>query len=218
MERHRAREKIRQNERGDMGVGVLIVFISMILVAAVVATVLITTAFEVQQQTECTGNIAIIDVSTGFKVININADRYNPADDWNGRRNIIEILEIKVALFAGSSNINISDVIIDVVSNPVDTTFTFVDTDQTSEYNESATANQFTVEPIRDLSPFNESTTYSMMTPGDLAIFYIDANASGLALRTMHPFLIKILPKHGVSTDISLITPPVYGNRIMSLT
>ena len=201
-----------------MGVGVLIVFISMILVAAVVATVLITTAFEVQEQTERTGNIAIIDVSTGFKLININGDRYNPADDWNGRRSIIEILEIKVALFAGSSNINISDVIIDVVSNPVDVTLTYVDTDQTSEYNETATATQFTVEPVRDMSPYNESKTYSMMTPGDIAIFYIDANASGLGLRTMHPYLIKILPKHGVSTDISLITPPVYGNRIVSLT
>ena len=127
MERRRAREIIRRNERAEMGVSVLIVFISMILVAAVVATVLITTAFEVQQQTEHTGNIALIDVSTGFKVININGDRYNPVDDWNGRRNQIEILEIKVALYAGSSDINVSDVIIDIVSNPVVVTLSFLD-------------------------------------------------------------------------------------------
>ena len=201
-----------------MGVSVLIVFISMILVAAVVATVLITTAFEVQQQTEHTGNIALIDVSTGFKVININGDRYNPVDDWNGRRNQIEILEIKVALYAGSSDINVSDVIIDIVSNPVVVTLSFLDTDQASEYNKTATATQFTVEPIRDLSPFNESLSFPMMTPGDIAIFYINANASGLGLRTTHPYSIKIQPKHGVGTHISLITPPVYSNRIVRLT
>ena len=217
MERHRAREKIRQNERGDMGVGVLIVFISMILVAAVVATVLITTAFEVQQQTEHTGNIAIIDVSTGFKVINVLGDRYNPADDWDGNRNIIEILKVKVGLFAGSSDINVSDVIIEASSNYMDLTVSYVDTDQTSEYNETATATRFTVEPVRDLSPFNESRSFSMMTPGDLVIIYINTNATGLELFTQTAFTIKIIPKHGVATQISLTTPSVYGNRCISI-
>ena len=200
-----------------MGVSVLIVFISMILVAAVVATVLITTAFEVQQQTEHTGNIAIIDVSTGFKVINVLGDRYNPADDWNGNRNIIEILEIKVGLFAGSSDINVSDVIIEASSSSKDLTVSFIDTDQTSEYNVTASATQFTVEPVRDLSPYNESISYSMMTPGDMAIFYIDTNATGLGLYTQTGFTIKIIPKHGVSTQISLTTPSVYGNRCINI-
>ena len=217
MDRSRAKKKILHNERGDMGVGVLIVFISMILVAAVVATVLITTAFEVQQQTEHTGNIAIIEVSTGFKVINVLGDRYNPDDDWNENRNMIEILEVKVALFAGSSDINVSDVIIETSSSKTDRTLSFLDTDQASEYNETASATQYTVCPVRDLRPFNESNRYALMTPGDVAIFYIDTNATGLELFTQTSFTIKIIPKHGVATQISLTTPSVYGNRCISI-
>jgi len=200
-----------------MGVGVLIVFISMVMVAAVAATVLISTAFEIQQQTEHTGSLAIMEVSTGFKVINVLGDRYNPADDWNKNRNIIEILEVKVGLFAGSSDINISNIIIEINSRNADVTLSYVDTDQTSEYNETATATKFTVQPLRDMSPFNVSTDHSMMTPGDMALFYIDTNATGLRLYSQTKFTIKFIPNYGVTTVSTLTTPAVYGTRCIRI-
>jgi len=130
---------------------------------------------------------------------------------------MIEILEIKVGLFAGSSDINISDVIVEVGSRANQASFTFLDTDQASEYNETASATQFTVRPVRDTYPFNESLTYAMMTPGDAAIFFIDANATGLGLYTHTEFTIKIIPKHGVSTEASYTTPSVYLRRCINI-
>ncbi len=68
-------KKVYRREKGEMGVGTLIIFIAMIIVAAVAATVLIQTAYMLQQQAMETGDIAIQDVATGFKVITIQGIR-----------------------------------------------------------------------------------------------------------------------------------------------
>ncbi len=68
-------KKIYHKEKGEFGIGTLILFIAMIIVAAVAATVLIQTAYQLQQQAEETGNIARQDVATGFKVITIQGIR-----------------------------------------------------------------------------------------------------------------------------------------------
>ncbi|AGB04282.1 archaeal flagellin-like protein [Aciduliprofundum sp. MAR08-339] len=68
-------KKVYRREKGEMGVGTLIIFIAMIIVAAVAATVLIQTAYMLQQQAMETGDVAIQDVATGFKVITIQGIR-----------------------------------------------------------------------------------------------------------------------------------------------
>ena len=68
-------KRIYRREKGEFGVGTLIIFIAMIIVAAVAATVLIQTAYILQQQAEETGSIARQDVATGFKVITIQGVR-----------------------------------------------------------------------------------------------------------------------------------------------
>ena len=68
-------KKVYKREKGEFGVGTLIIFIAMIIVAAVAATVLIQTAYVLQQQAEETGSIARQDVATGFKVITIQGIR-----------------------------------------------------------------------------------------------------------------------------------------------
>lgn len=68
-------KKVYKREKGEFGVGTLIIFIAMIIVAAVAATVLIQTAYILQQQAEETGSIARQDVATGFKVITIQGIR-----------------------------------------------------------------------------------------------------------------------------------------------
>ncbi len=214
MDKHKARIKMRENEQAEMGVGTLIVFIAMIIVAAVAATVLITTAYEMQQQAEHTGDIAMRDVATGYKVINIGGDRDNP-NDGAGNQSTIQILEIKVGLLAGSPAVSGTDTIIEITDGTVDVTLTYVDT-SSGEYNQTASATQFTIQPLRDMAPTNDSATTALLTSGDIGLIFIDADAAGLNLATQTTCEIKIIPKHGIPTFESFTTPAVYTDRYLN--
>ncbi|MFW5927754.1 MAG: archaellin/type IV pilin N-terminal domain-containing protein, partial [Thermoplasmatota archaeon] len=66
----------REDDSGAMGVGTLIVFIAMVLVAAVAAGVLVDTANKLQQQAEKAGSEAIREVSSSFTVEEIYGVNY----------------------------------------------------------------------------------------------------------------------------------------------
>jgi len=61
------------NQRGEMGVGTLIIFIALLLVAAVAAGVLIQTAGSLQQRALSTGSQATSQISTNAQVIEVSA-------------------------------------------------------------------------------------------------------------------------------------------------
>ena len=61
----------RMNKRGEMGIGTLIIFIAMVLVAAVAATVLISTGKEMSTYATGTGKATRADVSTGLNVMHV---------------------------------------------------------------------------------------------------------------------------------------------------
>ncbi|NPA74515.1 MAG: flagellin [Euryarchaeota archaeon] len=68
-------KKVWRKEKGEFGIGTLIIFIAIIIVAAVAASVIIETAYVLQQQAEKTGDIARQDVCTGFKAITVQGVR-----------------------------------------------------------------------------------------------------------------------------------------------
>lgn len=214
MDRIKAKKRMQESEEAEMGVGTLIVFIAMIIVAAVAATVLITTAFEMQQQAEHTAQIAQADIATGFKIVNVAGDRVD-ADAFAGNETTIQVLEIKVGLMAGSPAIKVDDVIIEISDGLVDVSMTYVHA--VNNYNSTANADEFTCEQLRDMAPTNESVTEAVMTSGDLAKFYIDVNTAGLKLSTQTTCTVKIIPKHGIPTLETFTTPPVYTTRFINL-
>ena len=75
MAKANAKVRIKDGEEAEMGIGTMLVFIAMVLVAAMAAGVLLQTAGLVQQQAQETGVRAIQDVATGFQVLNILGDR-----------------------------------------------------------------------------------------------------------------------------------------------
>ena len=61
------------NKKAEMGVGTLIVFIAMLLVAAIAAGVLIQTAGSLQEKSLSTGQQARAQISTNARVIEVSA-------------------------------------------------------------------------------------------------------------------------------------------------
>lgn len=87
--------------RGQVGIGTLIVFIAMVLVAAIAAGVLINTAGLLQAQAQQTGEETTAEVSNVIQVGEVVGQA--PADQAN-----ITELNLTVRLASGSDPINIS--------------------------------------------------------------------------------------------------------------
>ena len=87
--------------RGQVGIGTLIVFIAMVLVAAIAAGVLISTAGFLQAQAQQTGKEAIGEVSNIVQIEQVGGED-NTSDGQ------IDILNVSVRLAAGSDPVNLS--------------------------------------------------------------------------------------------------------------
>lgn len=100
--KHRPEDKtITENEEAAVGIGTLIVFIAMILVAAVAASVIMQTAENLQQRAYAVGKQTIRDVSSGLHVIDVTG-----YTDVNKSK--IEYLAISIAPRAGSLDIDLN--------------------------------------------------------------------------------------------------------------
>ncbi|MBE0518567.1 MAG: hypothetical protein IH630_05005 [Thermoplasmata archaeon] len=73
----KVKTSIKKDEEGDVGIGTLIIFIAMVLVAAIAASLILYAAALLQQQGQRTVDDAVSEVSGGLTVVNVAGDR-NP--------------------------------------------------------------------------------------------------------------------------------------------
>jgi flagellin FlaB len=95
------RKSFKEDDEADIGIGTLIVFIAMVLVAAVAASVIIQTAESLQQRAYAVGKQTIRDVSSGLRIIGVSG-----YTDVNKTK--IQYLAIAVATRAGSYDIDLN--------------------------------------------------------------------------------------------------------------
>jgi len=110
-------EPNRTEERGQVGIGTLIVFIAMVLVAAIAAGVLINTAGFLQTQAEATGEDSTQQVSDRLQVVSQSGYLDNPA---NGT---VDHLTFVLARSPGADNIDLNTVSVEMTGTSGQETF-----------------------------------------------------------------------------------------------
>ena len=107
---------IFKDKRAEMGIGTLIIFIAMLLVAAVAAGVLIQTNAALQEKALTTGDQAKGQISTNARVIEVSATDGSDGD--------LEIFNQIIKLSPGSEAIKLEQVLLTM--NTFNTTTTIV--------------------------------------------------------------------------------------------
>jgi flagellin FlaB len=192
----------KKDKHGDMGVGTMIIFIAMVLVAAVAASVLISTANKVREQAQNTGDQAINNVASGFVVQDVTGT-VDPTFAT------MTDLTIQMRLQAGSPNMNMDLVSIQFVSGTSNQMLSFV-AGSTAAAGGAVAGTSYSANTTNTNA---WSTGNHVVQQGDM----ITVTITGLTLSYSAAATVKIVPAYGTSTLISFVTPSYYNTEYVNL-
>jgi len=201
---------LMDNERGDVGVGTLIIFIAMVLVAAVAATVLIYTTGSLQQKATKTSKEATQQISSNIVVEQVIGDRHN---DNPMEANIQDII-IRIKPDVGTTSIDLRQVIVSVQDETNRLDIYYDDPDNTSRLTYSASS-------IRDED--KSFSTVPVMNSGDLIEITLNQTSltgdnGPMELKPRKTIFLALSQERGQAVNLEITTPNSYGvNQFVQL-
>nr|WP_208023583.1 archaellin/type IV pilin N-terminal domain-containing protein [Halorussus pelagicus] len=177
--------KERLTDRGQVGIGTLIVFIAMVLVAAIAAGVLINTAGFLQTKSEQTGQESSAQVSNRVQVVSAFGVVGNEE---------VEQVNLTVMRGSGSDDINLSAATIEWIGPEEAKTLT---------YNETADDSSFSVSPIKD----PDGSSPVLNTQDDRFKVSMNATKISSALGEGEEVKLKLTTQYGAVTQYRANVP-----------
>ena len=185
-----------RRDRAEVGVGTLIVFIAMVLVAAVAAAVLINTTGVLQQRAQATGRDATQDVSSNLKIVNVFGHRNDTTTS------AIHKLRVVVQLSAGSVPMDLTQLLLRMSDGASTVNYAYG----------YGNGDGFNTTWVRG------TNGSAVMKAGDLVEieFHAWALSTGIATRT--PISLALVPGTGSAVIADFKTPSTYASdKIVAL-
>lgn len=197
------RSNILKNDTGDVGIGTLIIFIAMVLVAAVAAAVLIQTSGVLQQKAQQTGKEATTEVSSNMKITSVVGQR-----TVGNATAPLTTLKVTVELAAGGSDVDFQQVLVRYLNETQTTTLHFNATSNTSTDSLLPNATRFGYSEERD-----PTSTLYVLSAGDLVILELDLSAMAQSLDMRKRGTVQIIPESGTMVIKDIVAPATYGTK-----
>ncbi|WP_406661262.1 archaellin/type IV pilin N-terminal domain-containing protein [Methanolobus sp. ZRKC3] len=128
---------MKKDTRAQVGIGTLIIFIAMVLVAAVAAAVLIQTSGVLQQKAQSTGKQATQEVSSNLMIKSVEGVRAKTSG--TSMSNTVDLLKLQVSLNVGSSPVDVNQVVASITDGT--TTNTLIYAGNTKSYATAGNSN-----------------------------------------------------------------------------
>ncbi len=198
-------------EEADSGIGTMIVFIGMTIVAVISAGVFVNLAYDFSEQAANTADEALNQVTSGYQTLSIVGDRKEDAIPGNPESSEIQVLDVVIQLVAGSPSLDIGDTVIEIASGEAVYILTHDGTGTTAA---DATDATFVTEEIRE-----NGDSYDILQQGDLLkiIISTDSSAADISLGTSTEASIRLMPQVGLTTFENFITPSAFTDRYLIL-
>ena len=206
---------LREEDVGDIGIGAMIVFIAMVLVAGIAASVLIQTATKLETQVIKTGRETLAEAASGLKIEYIEGIA-------SGK---VTKLAIEATARAGATAIDLSQVVIEISNSTAKYLLRYNGTAMNySSVNGNVfrtmygTATKFDIIALQDADGSVKSAT-PIINFGDHVIFAVNASLvfgnGGLPPRTN--VFGQVIVEEGAPGIIGFTTPASYTAKVMEL-
>ncbi|MCO8246525.1 MULTISPECIES: archaellin/type IV pilin N-terminal domain-containing protein [unclassified Haladaptatus] len=189
----------RLDDRGQVGIGTLIVFIAMVLVAAIAAGVLINTAGFLQSKSQQTGQDSSAQVSNRVDIVSVYGNVSGSGH--------VDLVNFTVMRGSGSDDINLSQATIEWIGP--DNATTLVGNNSSMVGNKvviAPSSNEFAISPIKDTDESrpvlnSQDDRLRLTVPADLL------SDDGNGLSEGQTAQVKITTQYGATTVYQVSIP-----------
>ena len=217
---------LKEKDVGAIGIGAMIVFIAMVLVAGIAASVLIQTSGKLEMQAMKSGQETVAEVSSGISVFDIVGKK--GTDD-------LKYLAVTVRARAGAPNIDLNETIIILSDGTTKCVLLYHGWTEATHYNSSVdtddgqlfgtgtwtdlTNEEFGIIVLQDEDQSCLQTT-PIINKGDKVVLTIRCDSGGAFGREIPErtdVFGRVVPEVGSPGIISFTTPPAYNDGIFDL-
>ncbi|ELZ98573.1 flagellin A1 [Haloferax sulfurifontis] len=192
-------------DRGQVGIGTLIVFIAMVLVAAIAAGVLVNTAGFLQATAEDAGQQSVNKVTNRVDVVNAHG-----LVNQTGEERTVDQVFLTVRLAAGSGSVSLEDTTVKYLSETTARTLTYNDTNDANDQADPVnltTGNNFTAGVLEDgdgsFEVLNEQSDRAEIVINTSTVEGSTANGTA----TGQTVKLDITSRNGGTTQVILTMP-----------
>ncbi|WP_254762001.1 archaellin/type IV pilin N-terminal domain-containing protein [Natrinema marinum] len=189
--------QVSDDDRGQVGIGTLIVFIAMVLVAAIAAGVLINTAGVLQSQASDTGSETQEAVANQVEVVHASG---NVSGDY------VDKVNMTIMKSAGSNAIDLSSLTVQYTSDDADVTLVY---DNGGDSVAGASATEFATENITGAGSSTELLNTDDRVKLGINVSAIETNG----LEGGEGATVKLIDQSGAQFSYGVTVPSTFGDK-----